>query len=301
MQQQELDAQRLADELGGALRGPNVAVSGIATLGSARTGSLAFVVDPAAAGDAVARALEVGAVVLHPADVDPGAEPSGTVVLVANPRAAFASAVAGHFAPRVEAGVAATARVHATAAVDPSAHIGEYSVVGPGAVIGAGAEIREHVVISRNVRVGDDCLIKSHAVVGEEGFGIDVDADGNNIRIPHLGSVVLGKGVEVGNFTTVCSGTIDPTTVGDHTKIDDHVHISHNCRIGSNAIITACAEISGSVTVGDGVWIGPNASIIQGVEIGARALVGIGAVVTKSIAANEVQFGNPSRRVRDRD
>jgi UDP-3-O-[3-hydroxymyristoyl] glucosamine N-acyltransferase len=105
--------------------------------------------------------------------------------------------------------------------------------------------------------------------------------------------------VEVGNFTTVCSGTITPTVVGDYTKIDDHVHVAHNCRIGRNVVITACAELSGSITMEDDVWIGPNASLIQGISVGKNALIGIGAVVTKSVPANEVQFGNPARRFRD--
>jgi UDP-3-O-[3-hydroxymyristoyl] glucosamine N-acyltransferase len=204
------------------------------------------------------------------------------------------------FTPAVVPGVAATAVVHPSARVALSASIGEFTVIGPGVVIAENAELRHHVVVGARVRVGAGSLIKSHAVLGEEGFGIEKDENGDNVRIPHSGSVIIGDDVEVGNFTTVCSGTITPTVVGDRTKIDDHVHIAHNVTIGRNVIITACAEVSGSVRIEDDVWIGPNASVIQGLTLGARCLVGMGSVVVRSIPADEVHFGSPARKMRSK-
>lgn len=292
-------ATSLAETLGGSLIGPDAPILGLAPLGEAGNGHLTFVVDPVKAADAAAAALAAGAILLAPSTADVADLGDGTVILVENPRASFAAAVQTHFAPRPTPGIAPTAVVHESASVAASAHVGPYTVIGAGAVIGEGVEIRAHVVIGRGVTIGRGSLIKSHAVIGEEGFGMDKDADGNNIRIPHVGSVRIADHVEVGNFTTVCSGTIAPTIVGDYTKIDDHVHVAHNCRIGRNVIITACAEISGSVVIEDDTWIGPNASVIQGLTLGEHSLLGIGAVAVKSIPANEVQIGNPARRFRD--
>lgn len=297
MSSRAIQASDIATTLGASLHGDDRAVTSLAPLGDAGSGQLTFVVDPAKYADSLERALDAGAVALVPNGFT---APDGTTtIVVENPRAAFAQAVSAHFARPVESGVAATARVHPKASVDPTAHIGEYTVVRAGAVIGARAEIRDHVVIGHDVIIGADALVKSHAVIGEEGFGMEKDSDGNNFRIPHLGSVVLGDSVEVGNFTTVCSGTISPTTVGDFTKIDDHVHVAHNCRIGRNVIITAAAEVSGSVVIEDDVWIGPNAAIIQGVTLGRHSLLGIGAVAVKSIPADEIRIGNPARRLGD--
>lgn len=293
-----LTANALAAELESSHIGPDTEILGLSPLSDARTGDLTFAIDPRANASAVTTALKAGAVVLVPPDADI-ANHRGTLIPVANPRAAFAMIVARHFDTRPAAGIAATATIHPSARIHPTAHIGDYSVIRENAVVEEGVEIRAHVVIHRGVVIGARTLIKSHAVIGEEGFGIEKDAAGDNLRIPHIGSVRLGHDVEVGSFTTVCSGTITPTTVGDHTKIDDHVHVSHNCRIGRNVIITACAEISGSVVIGDDTWIGPNASIIQGVTLGEHSLLGIGAVAVKSIPANEVQIGNPARRFRD--
>jgi acetyltransferase-like isoleucine patch superfamily enzyme len=47
--------------------------------------------------------------------------------------------------------------------------------------------------------------------------------------------------------------------------------------------------------VEDGAAIGSNATILPGITIGARALVGAGAVVTKDIAPGAVVAGNPAR------
>jgi UDP-3-O-[3-hydroxymyristoyl] glucosamine N-acyltransferase len=296
----DLDSVAVARSLAAPHRGPSIAVTGIATIADAGAGQLCFVGDAQKYAADLARALAAGAVVLAPEGVESEASSPGAVISVANPRAAFAHVVALFFAPRVEAGIAATAIVHPTAQVAATASVGEFSVIGPEVIIGDGAEVRHHVVLGSRVRVGARTLIKSHAVIGEEGFGIEKNDNGDNVRLPHLGSVVIGDDAEVGNFTTVCSGTISPTVVGDHTKIDDHVHIAHNVSIGRNVIITACAEVSGSVTIQDDVWIGPNASVIQGLTLGARSLVGMGSVVVKSIPADEVHFGSPARRMRSK-
>ncbi|MCZ4300527.1 LpxD N-terminal domain-containing protein [Microbacterium oxydans] len=298
MNEPQVTAAVIAEQLSAALAGSDRAVTGLAPLGEAAEGDLTFVVDPVANADAAASALRAGAILLSPPTLNTDGL-VGTAILVQNARAAFAQAVAAHFARRLAPGIATTARVDPAAEVHPGAHVGEYTVIRAGAVIAEGTEIRDHVVIGHDVVIGAHALIKSHAVIGEEGFGMERDVNGDNIRIPHVGSVIIEDHVEVGNFTTVCSGTISPTRVGDHTKIDDHVHVAHNCRIGRNVIITACAEVSGSVVIDDDAWIGPNASVIQGVTLGRNSLLGIGAVAVKSVPADEVRIGNPARRLGD--
>ncbi|RGE23175.1 LpxD N-terminal domain-containing protein [Leucobacter sp. wl10] len=294
-----LTAQTIASDFSARLIGEDLPVSGPAPLADAGSGAVTFVGDTGKYAADFARAMASGAVVLAPLGTELPGGAAGALILVENPRAAFGQTVARHFAPRSEPGIAETARIHPTARVHETAHVGEYTVVRAGAVLEAHAEVRDHVVIGHNVVVGEHALVKSQAVIGEEGFGIEKDADGNNFHVPHIGSVRLGAHTEVGNFTTVCSGTIAPTTIGDYTKIDDHVHIAHNCRIGRNVIVTACAEISGSVVIEDDVWIGPNASVIQGLTLGRDSLLGIGAVAVKSIPENEVRVGNPAKRLGD--
>ncbi|HVX47529.1 MAG TPA: acyltransferase, partial [Mycobacteriales bacterium] len=48
------------------------------------------------------------------------------------------------------------------------------------------------------------------------------------------------------------------------------------------------------------VWIGSNVVVVDGVTIGAHAIIGAGSVVTKDVAEWAVVAGNPARRIRDR-
>lgn len=291
-----LSAATVANDFAGELIGADTTIRTLSSLSKATSQSLTFATDAAKYEIEIIAAVAAGASVLVPHDalfdVQQG---SGSLITVPNPRATFAQVANKYFVAKSTPGISSTAVVDPTAQVDESASIGAYTVIRGGAVIGPRTEIRDHVVIGERVQIGGDNLIKSHAVIGEEGFGIEQDEAGNNFRIPHTGSVITGDHVEVGCFTTVCSGTIEPTTVGDYTKIDDHVHVAHNCQIGRNAVVTACAEISGSVVLEDRVWLGPNVSIIEGVTLGEDALLGIGAVAVKSIPANEVRVGNPAR------
>ena len=103
--------------------------------------------------------------------------------------------------------------------------------------------------------------------------------------------------MEVGGNTCIDRGALSDTIIGDHTKINNLCHIAHNNKIGRNVTITGCVNISGSNTIEDDVWIAPNASIKGFVRIGKGAVVGMGAVVTKSIPDNETWIGNPAHKM----
>lgn len=181
------------------------------------------------------------------------------------------------------------------AQVHPTARLGRNVVLGRGVYVGEDTVIGHNVVIGDEVKLGKRCLIKSGAVIGEEGFGFERDADGVAVRLPHIGGVLIGDDVEIGSLTTVCRGTLADTIIRDGAKIDDHVHIAHNVFVDSHAFVIACAEVSGGVRVGAGSWIAPNATVMNQVTIGANAVVGLGAVVLKSVADGAVVVGNPAK------
>ncbi len=54
-------------------------------------------------------------------------------------------------------------------------------------------------------------------------------------------------------------------------------------------------EYALKVTIGNNVWIGGNVTILPGVTIGDNVTIGAGSVLTKSIPANVVAYGNPCR------
>lgn len=60
-------------------------------------------------------------------------------------------------------------------------------------------------------------------------------------------------------------------------------------------------EISKGVTIGNGVWIGNNVVILGGVNIGDKAIIGAGSVVTHDVPAYSIAAGNPARIIKTYD
>lgn len=55
---------------------------------------------------------------------------------------------------------------------------------------------------------------------------------------------------------------------------------------------------SAPITIEDDVWIGAFTTILKGVHIGARSIIGANSVVTKDIPADCIAAGNPCRIIR---
>ena len=57
-------------------------------------------------------------------------------------------------------------------------------------------------------------------------------------------------------------------------------------------------EIALPITVGDNVWIGTNVSVLPGVTIGSKVVIGAGSVVNRNIPDGVIAAGNPCRGIR---
>ena len=278
-----LRASELAEKLGFKLFGEDVEITGVSSLDKAQSGYLCF-------SKCVEFAdFDFPAVVISPV----GSSKSGVATIeVDNPRLQFARALSilvddPGFSP-----------THSFSSIAESAKICSSAVIENGVVIGRGTIVGANVFIGAGTTIGDDCVIRPGAVIGVSGFGFERDESGVPIRMPHLGSVLIGDRVEIGSLNTVCRATLGVTVIEDDVKTDDHVHIAHNCRIRKAALLTACVELSGGVDVGERVWIGPNSSLMQKISIGNDSLIGIGSNVLKSIPEKVVAAGNPAKVIK---
>jgi UDP-3-O-[3-hydroxymyristoyl] glucosamine N-acyltransferase LpxD len=142
---------------------------------------------------------------------------------------------------------------------------------------------------------GDDCLFGVNVTIGGVGFGYEYDEQGQLVRIPHQGRVIIGKAVIIHNQVNIDRGVIGDTVIGDGTCIDSLVHIAHNVKIGKHCLIVSGSVFGGSCEIGDYCFIGMNACIKQKVKIGNNVVIGAGAVVTKDVPDNTIYVGNPAK------
>ena len=182
--------------------------------------------------------------------------------------------------------------------IDKSAIIGKNVVIENNCIIGENVVIKPNTTIHSGTKIGNSSVIGSNCSIGGDGFGFETLSNGETIRFIHLGGVIIGKNVEIGSLNSIAKGSLSDTIIDDYVRTDNLVHIAHNCFIGKGSLLTACAEISGSVSIGKNVWLGPNCSINNKISIGDNSFVGLGAVVQKKIPPNEIWTGNPAKFIK---
>lgn len=147
--------------------------------------------------------------------------------------------------------------------------IHETAIVEPGAVLGRGVRVWHHVHIREGAVIGDGTVL---------GKNVFVDA-----------GVQLGRGVHIQNNVSIYRG----------------VHIEDDVLIGPSAVFTndryprtgSNDWVPEDTWVRQGASVGANATIITGNTIGAWAMIGAGAVVTRSVLPQELVAGNPAKRL----
>jgi len=116
--------------------------------------------------------------------------------------------------------------------------------------------------------------------------------------------VEIQKGARVGNRCKISSHTF----ICEGVTIEDEVFIGHSVTFINDRFPRATVAGGGLQTEADwkcdkttvkrGASIGSGSTILCGVTIGERAIVGAGSVVTKDVPADAVVAGNPARILR---
>lgn len=182
--------------------------------------------------------------------------------------------------------------------VAPNVKIHSGVVLMSGACIGEGSEIFPNAVIYRDVKIGKNVRIHANCSIGSDGFGYNF-LKGQHLKVWHMGSVIIGDGVEIGANSCIDGGTFSPTIIGAGSKLDNQVQVGHNCRLGVGVIMCGQSGLAGSCILGDYVVMGGRAAIGPGVVIGRGAQIAGNAGVIGNVGDGEVVGGFPARDIKE--
>jgi len=306
-----LTAAEIARVIQGRVEGDAaVIITGLAPIDQARPGDLTFVAQPRYFSHIV---TTPAAAVLVDGNYSASPATGAVLIRVANPYFAFLQIAQFFFQPQdsftgvhpsavisenVRCGKNITIGPHAI--VEPECEIGDDVRIGGLCYIGRGVKLGHrvalfpHVHVGHGVQLGNDVIIQSGAVIGSDGFGY-VKHEGVYHKIPHLGTVILEDGVEIGANCTIDRGTFGETRIRRGTKLDNLVHLAHNVEVGEHTVIAAQTGVSGSTKIGNRVTIAGNAGLVGHIEIGDDVTIGARAGVSKSIPAGLTVWGYLAR------
>ncbi|MCI8288020.1 MAG: hypothetical protein HFH89_10260 [Lachnospiraceae bacterium] len=178
--------------------------------------------------------------------------------------------------------------------IPDDAYIEPGCVIGPDVQIGENAKILAGTIV-RHSTIGNNFLANEYAVIGANGFTMTEDEAGNKLRIPTLGRVIIGNDVEVGTHDNISCGSGGDTVIEDYVKIDALVHLGHDVFLQKNVEITAGGIIGGFDNLGEYSYVGINAVLRNRINVGEKAIIGMGSTVTKSVDAGIIVAGNPAK------
>ncbi len=143
------------------------------------------------------------------------------------------------------------------------------SVIDDGAQIGTGTKIWHFCHLMATCIIGNNCIL------------------GQNVFIDN--NVVVGNRVKIQNNVSVYNGVIieDDVFLGPSTVFTNVLN--------PRSFIERKNEFK-KTWIKKGASIGANATILCGIEIGKYAMIGAGAVVTKTVADHALMLGNPARQ-----
>ncbi|WMC09475.1 UDP-3-O-(3-hydroxymyristoyl)glucosamine N-acyltransferase [Oceanimonas pelagia] len=269
--------QQLAQALGAELHGDAAKpVHRVNTLDKAGPGEVAFLTDGKYRH--LLKDTRAAAVILREADRE--ACPVACLVMK-DPYLGFALA-----AQALDTTPAPAQDIHPSAVVAEDASLGEGVAIGANAVIESGVVLEDGVIVGpgcfvgkntrlgartklwanvtiyHGVTLGHDCLVQAGAVIGADGFGY-ANNQGEWVKIPQLGGVVIGNRVEIGACTTIDRGALEDTRIADNVIIDNQCQIAHNVEIGYGTAMAGGTVMAGSLKVGKYCIIG-GASVFNG-------------------------------------
>ena len=223
----------------------------------------------------------------------------------------------------LDAVVAEFAVVHDNVQVGRGARIGTGAIVYPGTSIGAEVTIQDYAVVgkppasSRIATLGAQkhgtTIIENGATIGTRAIvfaGCVLHGEsfiGDNVLMREncqLGrQSVLGAGVTLESGVTIGDQSLvfTATYLSENTLVEDEVFIGARVATASGKVMSfrrqLPVEAQGPI-IRRGARVGTGSVLHPGIQIGAEAVVAIGAVVFEDVPAATIVLGNPARAIK---
>lgn len=305
-----LSLSEIAELLNGVVTGDNtLRISNLSPIDAIEPGTLVYA--EGAHNLKKAEASEAAAILVN-REVTSEHKP---LIQVAHPLKAFIFLLQ-HFNPprKTVPGIHPTAIIEENVTLGKNVSIGPYVHIESGAVIGDDCVLKSHVHIGQEVTLGNHCVLFSHVniydncsighrvrihastVIGADGFGYTFQ-DGEHLKMPHVGRVIIEDDVEIGANTAIDRATLGATVIGKGTKIDNLVQIAHSVKLGKHNIVCGFSAIAGSTTTGNNVIIAAKVGIADHVRIddGVIVLAGTNVPSKKHLVGGNMYLGTPAR------
>lgn len=177
-----------------------------------------------------------------------------------------------------------------TTYVEESVKVGRDTVLYPGVVLQGKTVIGENCEIIGNSRIIDSVLgnnIRVESSVIEESILEDGVTMGPfaHIRPKSL----LKEKVHIGNFVEVKKSTLEKGVKAGHLTYLGDAQVGENTNIGAGTITCNYDGVNKFKTViGKDAFIGSDSMLVAPVNIGEKALIGAGSVITKDVPSNSL-------------
>jgi perosamine synthetase len=187
-----------------------------------------------------------------------------------------------------------------------------------------GVKVSKDVVLRGQVHIGEGTVIEDNVVLGHRDDGVLTIGENSRIRSGTViySDVSIGRGLKTGHNVLIR----EETRIGDNVLVGTNTVVDGHCRIGNRVVMQTNVYLTAYSMVEDGVFLGPcsvttndkymeygaklagptikrearigaNSTILPGITIGEKAVVGSGAVVTKDVPNEAVVIGNPAREM----
>ena len=185
-----------------------------------------------------------------------------------------------------------TATVSRRSEIASSAIIGAYTVIGDGVSIGENTELKSHVSVMGQTKIGKNNQIYPFSVIG--GPPQDISYKNESTRL------IIGDNNIIRENCTLSTGTVrgrSVTEVGNENLIMAYSHVAHDCKLGDKILMANGAQLAGHVFIDNNATLGGFSLIHQFVRLGKYSFTSMGSAINKDLPPYCLASGNYARAI----